>query len=202
MGGLANRPRANAHMHPDDLRAELLRHLRGRFSAIEVELAPWDKDPARLAIRFVERSFAGLYVQQRYHRLAHLIPREFLDQELANTIWFELAPGERVEELRHPDEDLIRDITPAVLGVLAQKHAFDGLDDLLAPADPQAVRSKCAGDFQHMRRILAERGFGDDDMFDILHVLMEQGAFCDCEILLNASPATRFKQRAWREPGV
>jgi hypothetical protein len=184
-------------VQPEQLETELLSLLRTAYPAIEVRIAPWDQDRTRVAIRFVEPSFAGLYVQERYHRLVHLIPRSFFDQELTNTVWFELAPGERAEELRYPDEELIREITPAVLGVLAQRHAFEGLDDLLCPADPRAVPSTCAGGFQHMRRILAERGFSEDDLFDILHVLMEQGAFCDCEILTNVERTSRFGTRSW-----
>lgn len=189
-------------MDHEQLRVELLRHLRGRYPAIVVEVAPWEEDPARLAIRFIEPSFSGLYQRQRYHHLMHLIPRELQERELSNAVWFELAPGERPEDLRSDDEELTADIAPAVLGVLARQRVFEALDDLLCPADEQAPREACAGDFRHTRRILEARWHDAEAQFDVLHVLMAGGAFCDCEILANGAGASRFKERAWRDHGV
>jgi hypothetical protein len=185
-------------VQPEQLRAELLRVLRGRYPTIEIEVAPWDRDPARLAVRFVEPSFAGLYLLQRYHQLVHLIPAELRDRELSNAVWFELAPGERPEDLRHPDEELTEDIAEAVLAVLARQRAFEALDDLLCPTDPAQQAEKCAGDFRLMRGIVQALGHDEDAQFDIFHVLMASGGFCDCEILANAAGPSRFKSSAWR----
>jgi hypothetical protein len=182
----------------EQLRDELLRVLRVHFPGIEVEVAPWEGDPRRLAVRFVEPSFAGLYLLQRYHQLVHLIPAQLRERELSNAVWFELAPGERPEDLRHPDEELTEDIAEAVLAVLARQGAFEALDDLLCPADPAQQAEKCAGDFRLMRGIVQALGHDADGQFDIFHVLMARGGFCDCEILANAAGPSRFKARAWR----
>ena len=189
-------------MHPDELRAELLRVLRVRYPAIEVEVAPWEEDPGRLAIRFIEPRFAGLYQRQRYHQLMQLIPAELYERELSNAIWFELAPGERPEELRSDDEELTEDIAPAVLGVLARQRVFEALDDLLCPQDEQAPREACVGDFRHTRRILEARGHDAEAQFDVFHVLMARGGFCDCEILANVADASRFRERFWSRHGA
>ena len=186
-------------MHPNDLRAELLRVLRARYPAIEVEIGSWEKDPTRLAIRFFEPSFAGLYQRQRYHKLMHLIPPELFARELSNAVWFELAPGERPEDVHSGGEELLEEITPAVLGVLEQQCAFEALDDLLSPVEPDQAAEKCAGDFTLMRRIVQALGHDEEAQFDIFHVLMARGAFCDCEILTNASVASRFGTGAWGE---
>jgi hypothetical protein len=177
----------------------LLCLLRERYSAIEVEITPWEKDPRRLAIRFIESSFAGLYQRQRHHQLMHLIPTELFERELSTSNWFELAPGERPEDLLPEDEELTKDIAPAVL---ARQRVFEALDDLLCPAYEQAPREACARDFRHARRILEARGHDAEAQFDVFHVLMARGGFCDCEILTNVADASRFRERFWSRHGA
>jgi hypothetical protein len=186
-------------MQPEQLKIELLRVLRGTFPAIEVQVGRWEPDPGRLALRFVEPSFAELYQQQRYHKLVHLIPRELFEREPSSAVWFELAPGEQPEDLRSADEELVEELAPAVLGVLAQQGAFQALDDLLCPADLGQPAEKCAGDFRNMRRIVEAHGHDAEAQFDIFHVLMARGGFCDCEILTNVAEGTRMRARAWRD---
>jgi hypothetical protein len=94
-------------MDTAQLTSALLSFTREAYPDIEIHVRPWADDPRRLAIYFVERKFADLYPLQRYHYLAHLIPREFFDEHLSNTVWFELAPGEKAEDLRYPDEELV-----------------------------------------------------------------------------------------------
>jgi len=45
--------------------------------------------------------------------------------------------------------------------------------------------------------VLARR-FQQDELFDVFHVLMAQGGYCDCEILLNAAESSRLKSEYWR----
>lgn len=42
------------------------------------------------------------------------------------------------------------------------------------------------------------RGFSEDELFDVFHVLMAKGGFCDCEILYNAMESSRLKKEYWR----
>jgi hypothetical protein len=67
---------------------------------------------------------------------------------LSNTVWFELAPGERPEALRYADEELISAITPEVMGVLNGSGALDALDDLMCPGSSQTLRASCFGDYR------------------------------------------------------
>jgi hypothetical protein len=148
------------------LSAEQIVHdLRGfvadSYPNMDVSAEPWEHDPSRLAIYFVEKAFEKLYPYQRWHYLTHLIPEAYKETHLQNTIWFELAPGERPQDLQFPDEALIDSIAPDVL------------------------------------RCVKASGFTDDEIYDVLHVLMRRGGYCDCEILFNVAETSRLKAGYW-----
>jgi hypothetical protein len=183
---------------PQQLEADIRAFIRRAYPKIEIRVEPWADEPRRLAVYFVEAQFAPLYPAQRYHYLRNLIPAEFYDQHLSDTEWFELAPGERPEDLEYPDGDLIADITPDVMRALLGAGVFAALDDSLCPEDPARARQQCHGDYRHARAVLLARGFSEDELFDVFHVLMAQGGYCDCEILYNAVEVSRLKSEYWR----
>jgi hypothetical protein len=74
---------------------------------------------------------------------------------------------------------------------------FDFLDDAMCPTDAGHERAQCWGDFRNSRPILLNRGFKEEELFDVFHVLMRQGGFCDCEILYNAVEQSRLKAEYW-----
>jgi uncharacterized protein DUF2695 len=174
------------------LEADVRGFVRGAYPNIEVRVEPWTDDPRRLAVYFVEAQFASLYPAQRYHYLRHLIPADFYEQYLVDSEWFELAPGERPEDLEYPDRELVADITPDVMRSLLGAGVFEALDDVLCPADPARGRGRCHGDYRHGRLVLLALGFRSDELFDVFHVLMAQGGYCDCEILYNAAAEGRI----------
>ena len=102
-------------VNPQQLEAEVRGLVRRAYPQIDVRIEPWSDDPGRLAVYFTEAQFASLYPAQRYHYLRHLIPDDFYERHLADSEWFELAPGERPEDLVYPDSELIADITPDVM---------------------------------------------------------------------------------------
>ena len=101
------------------LETDILAFVRRAYPNIEVRVEPWTDDPKRPAIYFTEAQFATLYPAQRYHYLRNLIPADYYDRHLTDTEWFELAPGERPEDLEYPDSELIADIDPDVMRCLA-----------------------------------------------------------------------------------
>ena len=58
----------------------------------------------------------------------------------------------------------------------------------LGPADPEDAWNV----------VLALGGFREDEHFDVFHVLMARGGYCDCEILYNAVEVSRLKAEYWR----
>ena len=187
--------------HPE-LAAAIKQQLASSYPNISVEAKPCEGDPSRPAIYFLAQEFADLYPEQRYHHLIHTISDDFYQQRSTNSVRFELAPGERPDDLRYPDEELVNDISSDVLDVLTGVRFFDALDGLVAPMDETDEGIPCQGDFQLAKRILQEKGFGQrgdvDEVFDICHVLMSEGAYCDCEILYNVAEGSRLNARYWR----
>ena len=59
--------------------------------------------------------------------------------------------------------------------------------------------AKCFGDFRHSKRILTNLKFSDKDQFDIFHVLMNEGGYCDCEILYNVFRDSEYSKKYWRD---
>jgi hypothetical protein len=163
-----------------------------------IRVEPWAEDKTRTAIYFVDPKFARIYPLQRYHYLSHLIPAEYQERHLQNTVWFELAPGEKPEQLRYPDEELIAEIAPDVMKCVQAARVFEALDDLFCPKDPAQPRAQCHGDYRHTRPILLSRGFTEEELFDVFHVLMAKGGFCDCEILFNAAEGSRLAAEYWQ----
>jgi hypothetical protein len=184
-------------MTPGQLVADLKRFIAPSYPEAEIRAMPWDRDPTRTAIYFTDPKFALIYPYQRWHYLTHLIPVDYLKANLGNSVWFELAPGEKPEDLRYPDEELIDSITPDVVKCLQGAKFFELLDDAMCPKDVNLERAQCWGDFRNSRPILLSRGFKEEELFDVFHVLMRQGGFCDCEILYNAVEQSRLKAEYW-----
>ncbi len=184
--------------HPyDQIAADLRRFVTPSYPNMEVRVESWKDDPARIAIYFVESKFALIYPYQRWHYLNHLIPSDYQKAHLENSVWFELAPGEKPEDLRYPDEELIDEIMPAVMRCLIGSRFNELLDDAMCPENSERERAQCWGDFRNSRAILLERGFKEEELFDVFHVLMRQGGFCDCEILFNVSEKSRLTAEYW-----
>jgi hypothetical protein len=181
------------------IESDVRRFVRASYPDIVVRAEYWTPDPSRIALFFIEERFAGLYRRQRYHYLVHLIPKDYYDSVLADTVWFELTPGQRAEDVEEdPDQELIASITPKVLRSLQARGFFTELDETLCPANSTTPGQMCSGDFRHAKRTLQHCGFEESDWSDVFHVLMGRGAFCDCEILYNAATKSRLRSQYWQ----
>lgn len=147
------------NLTPNQLVADLRRFITPSYPDMDIRVMPWDLNPARLAIYFTDAKFALIYPYQRWHYLTHLIPADYQEANLGNSVWFELAPGEKPEDLRYPDEELIDSITPDVMKCLVGSRFFELLDDAMCPKDSGRERVQCWGDFRASRPILLNRGF-------------------------------------------
>ena len=58
---------------------------------------------------------------------------------------------------------------------------------------------KCFGDFRHSKKILTDSGFSDNEQFDVFHVLMSEGGFCDCELLYNVFRESEYSKKYWSD---
>ncbi len=175
------------------LEKELFEYIKVSYPNIEINVI--DEEDESRHLYFIEEKFALLFPMQRYHYLIHLIPNEFYNKHLSNTIWHELAPNENVEELDYHDEETIESIKSDVLGIIEKKTDFiEQLDFQFS-----GQNYKCYGDFSHSKKILTNLTFTDEEQFDIFHVFMSEGGYCDCEILYNIFKNTNYSKKYWEK---
>jgi hypothetical protein len=191
--------RRKKDMSNSELQDRLKLLLASIYPEIDIRVRPYDDDPGRRAIYFTEKKFQVLYQMQRYHQIIRAIPGDFFEQNLKNTLWFELAPGETVECLKYPDDELIQEITAEVMRCLEHSGFFEELDNRLCPESKEITVEQCQGDFEVSKAVLKQVGFTQEEFFDIFHVLMAQGAYCDCEILYNVAETSRLKGQYWKK---
>jgi hypothetical protein len=182
------------------IEAEIRGFVQASYPDMIVRAECWAEDPSRIALFFVDERFRTLYQRQRYHYLVHLIPKDYYDAKLADTLWFELAPGELPEMVEDdPDDKFIASITSDVLAVLQEGGFFAALDEMFCPKSAATQAQACSSDFRYAKQALQLCGFEESDWSDVFHVLMAQGAFCDCEILYNAATESRLKAQYWQK---
>ena len=180
------------------IQSEVELFVRSTYPAMVVRAEYWSHDPSRTALFFIDERFKDLYPRQRYHYLRHLIPDDYYHSNLADSVWFELTPGENPEDIEYPDEQLLADIKPHVLAVLQHSGFFPALDKVLYPEVRSSRQKECSGDFRYSKDVLKACGLGESDWSDVFHVLMDEGAFCDCEVLYNVAPESRSRVDYWR----
>lgn len=94
-------------------------------------------------------------------------------------------------------DKFIADITPDVMGVLQKKNFFAQLEEQLFPSESVDI-SNCKHDFSITERLAKELGFDKADIDDIVDVMRAKGGCCDCEIVLNAAPESRVREKYWK----
>jgi len=177
-------------LNPAELTDQLLILLKPTYPNIQI-IVNDNLDGSR-QITFVEKEFRDLFPKQRYHKLLHIIPKEFYESHLQDTNWYEIAPGEDIQ-YNSLDDETIDEIKDIILDILQNKTRFlELLDKSFSDGTFQ-----CHGDFRYSKQILTELGISAQDQFDIFEVIMNQGGFCDCEILLNVFPNSQFSKNYW-----
>ena len=178
-------------MTTDSLENELFELIKPSYPNIAIKVV--DEEDGERHLYFKEEKFALLFPLQRYHYLIHLIPKDFYEKYLFTAIWHELAPGEKVEELDYHDEETIESIKETILDILKTRTTFiKQLDNLFIEG-----RAVCSGDFRHAKQILSDLTFTTVEQFDIFHVFMSEGGYCDCEILYNTFKETEYAKKYW-----
>jgi Protein of unknown function (DUF2695) len=178
-----------------ELQEKLYEFIRPKYPDIKINVRETADNIRQLY--FTDEKFKVLYPKQRYHYLVHSIPAGFYEQNLQNATWFELAPNENPDTLDYHDQKTIDDIKETILSILRDKINFVSLLDKQFKSDTV----KCFGDFRYAKKILTDLNFSDEDQFDVFHVLMNEGAYCDCEILLNTFRESEYAQKYWSDRG-
>ncbi len=178
-------------MTTEELQEKLYEFVRPSYPDIKINVVDTSKNIRQLY--FTDDRFEVLYPKQRYHYLTNLIPSDFYDQNLQDTEWYELAPNEDPDSLDYHDQETIDEIKTPILSLLKDKVGF------VTQLDKEFISKnvECFGDFRHSKSILTELNFSEDDQFDIFHVLMNEGGYCDCEILYNVFRESEYSKKYW-----
>jgi len=180
-------------MTTEELQDRLYNFAKQSYPDIKIKVVDTAENVRQLY--FTDDKFEFLYPKQRYHYLTHLIPSDFYEQNLQDTEWYELAPNENPDDLDYHDQETIDEIKEPIISLLKDKVGFVALLDKQLTS--QTV--KCYGDFRHSKCILTELNFSDEDQFDIFHVLMNEGGYCDCEILYNVFRDSEYSIKYWAD---
>jgi hypothetical protein len=180
-------------MTTKELQDKLYEFVKPSYPDIKINVVDTAENVRQLY--FTDEKFEVLYPKQRYHYLTHLIPSDFYDQNLQDTEWFELAPNENPDDLDYHDQETIDEIKDVILSLLKDRSDFVSLLDI----EFTLKNVKCSGDFQHSKNILTDLKFSKEDQFDIFHVLMNEGGYCDCEILYNVFRDSEYSKKYWRD---
>ena len=179
-------------MTKEHLQEKLYEFVRPSYPNIKINVVDTAENVRQLY--FIDDKLEVLYPKQRYHFLTHLSPSDFYDQNLQDTEWFELALNESPDELDYHDQETIDEIKEPILSLLKDKVGFVALLDRAFVSED----IKCFGDFRHSKSILTDLKFSAQDQFDIFHVLMNEGGYCDCEILYNVFKDSEYSNKYWK----
>ncbi len=164
------------------LQADLLAMVEPKFPGIIVEVGAvdrWDRPCAS----FCWPGFAQLLPEERFHRLATVIPESFITERLGGFIWLELALGESIDDfLALPRSEDVADREKEIYSQLVQAGFFDALTKTMGPSPDKL----CLGDFRHLSQVLQAKQFTAKQMCDTKLILIHHHAFCDCQVLLSA----------------
>ena len=179
-------------MTTSELEQALYEFIQPSYPEIDIKVIIDDKGIPN--IYFTEEKFKELYPKQRYHYLIHKIPEDFFELYLKKSFWFELAPGESPEDLYYHDDETIESIKEPIISILQKKIPFV----MQLDKEFTSGAAQCFGDFRHSKKLLAELGYaGKEEQFDIFHVLMNEGGYCDCEILFNVFSDSEYAKQYW-----
>jgi hypothetical protein len=169
------------------LETELAAMLSPSFCGMTVEVAHSERWN-RMCVTFRWPGFAGLLPEERFHRLAQVIPAEFRESQLKGFVWLELTPDEAIETyLRLPRSEDVAKREKAICGGLVDVHFFELLGDSLGPKPTD----RCPGDFSSTSALLSGLGLPLSKIQDAKLLFIRHGAFCDCQVLETVQPIVR-----------
>jgi len=175
-----------AAKHRDkDVASELTAMLSASFPGITVEAGHserWD----RMCVTFRWAGFAGLLAEERFQRLARLIPDDFRDRRLAGFVWLELAPDDTVDGfLKLPRSEDVADREATIYAELVEIGFFESLAKSLG----RSPDKNCGGDLSKSAEVLSTLKYSATKVRDAKLLAIRLGAYCDCQVLQSVQPA-------------
>ncbi|MBI4719164.1 MAG: hypothetical protein HY763_15295 [Planctomycetes bacterium] len=167
------------------LARELLAMLAGSFADMVVEVSPSERWK-RMCVTFRWPGFAELLPEERFHRLAAVVPESYRQTQLGGFVWLELAPGESLDAfLALPRSEDVASREASVYAALVRAGFFPALGKALGPSPEKS----CARGFEKTASVLERKKFAPAGIRDAKLIFIRHGSYCDCQALLVAQPA-------------
>ncbi len=158
--------------------------LAPKLPGVEVEVTPparWKRPVA--VVRW--GGFAGLLAEQRFRVVVSNIPSEMFERDFHGLIWFELTPGEEIDDyLRMPRSDDVAKKAESLMAAAMQS----GLAAKLKESLGDDAGKSCGGSFEAARRALAGAGWSKTRIEEFCLAALGRGAYCDCEVIALLQP--------------
>ena len=165
------------------VRQELHVALEPYFPGIEIDV-DYSERWQRTCLTFRHERFANWLTEQRFRNLVRCIPPKLFEGTLRGAVWFELAPGESVQDaLDSKRSDDVADIEAEVFEKLKAGNFFGRL----ARAIARMPDDDCNWTFDRTRQVLDKMRVRGQAQDDVCLVFIRHGAHCDMEVLLEAN---------------
>ncbi len=171
--------------------ADLLGFLAQSCPAIDVTVGRSERW-GRTCLTFRWEGFRGLLLEERFRRIARLIPQDYFESHCRDAVWLELAPDETIDNfLAQPRSEDVDSRLPAIWKMLRDCSFFAALEDELVRIPPGA----CPDDLSVSRRVLAAKSLTADEARDACLAFIRKEAYNDWEVLQKVRPIAESRRR-------
>jgi hypothetical protein len=166
------------------LKKDLLSYVGKQCEGIElnVEISPrWD----RLCFTFRWDGFDDLLLEERFRKVARLIPGDYFEKHCQGVVWLELTAGESIDEyLKQPRSEDVDAELPDIWKQLAEIEFFSRLEDEMVRISP----ADCPDDLSVSKRVLRASKLPEKDVRRSCLAFIRQAVFTDWEVLKAIRP--------------
>lgn len=177
------------------LKKDLLSYVGEHCDGVEldVDVSPrWD----RLCFTFRWEGFDDLLLEERFRKVARLVPGDYFEKHCQGAVWLELTPGESIDEyLKQPrSEDVDADL-PDIWRRLGEIEFFSRLEDEMVRIPPK----DCPDDMSVSKRVLRASNLSEDDVRRCCLAFIRQDVYTDWEVLKAVRPIAESSPKPTRK---
>ncbi len=146
----------------------------------------------RTCLTFRWEGFRTLLLEERFRRIARLIPPEYFRSHCRDAVWLELAPDESIDEfLAQPRSEDVDSRLPDIWKMLRGCSFFAALEDELV----RIPLGSCPDDLSVSKRVLAAKNLTADEVRDACLAFIRKEACNDWEVLQKVRPIAESRRR-------
>lgn len=177
------------------LQKDLLGYVGKLCDGIELEVGVnprWD----RLCFTFRWKGFDDLLLEERFRKVARMIPGDYFEKHCQGAVWLELTPGESIDEyLKQPRSEDIDAAIPKIWKQLGEIEFFSRLEDEMVRIPP----AECPDDLSVSKRVLRASNLKEGDVRECCLAFIRQNVYTDWEVLKAVRPIAESTPKPTRK---